>query len=147
MPVERLEATTRLPVPHCQNRQNESKIVKQHTAPCFDRLLAVEPNSPPIYRVLTMHQDGIARPSRSTLQMRASCEALQEVLNTLEALSERRTIALPALPIIDTKQRDSSHRDTPTELEVLDAIALLRILSSSGAPVTQKGPRVGGELA
>lgn len=70
--------------------------------------------------------------------MRASREALQEVLNNLEALSEGRTIALPALPIIDTEQRDSSHRDAPTELEVLDAIALLRILLSRGAPVAQE---------
>jgi hypothetical protein len=68
--------------------------------------------------------------------MRASREALQEVLNTLAALSEGQTIALPAL--IDKEQRDSSHRDAPTELEVFDAIAFLRILLSSGAPVDRE---------
>ena len=39
-PFERLEATTRLLMPHYQNRQNESKIVKQSTTPCFDRLFS-----------------------------------------------------------------------------------------------------------
>jgi hypothetical protein len=88
-----------------------------------------------------MHQDGIARPSRSALQMRAGREALQEALNTLEALSEGRKIALPTLPITDTEQLDGSRLDAPTELEGLDAIEVLKILFSSGAPVDQEKVR------
>jgi len=65
-------------------------------------------------------------------------EALQEVLNTLEALSEGRKIALPRLPITDAEQLDSSRLDAPTEFEWLDAIAFLRILFSSSAPMDQE---------
>jgi hypothetical protein len=85
-----------------------------------------------------MHQDGIARPSRSALQMRAGREALQEVLNALEALSQGRKIALPTLPITDTERLDNSRLDASTALEGLDAIEVLKILFSSGAPADQE---------